>query len=100
MIGSIDCSKWLRKNCPVAWRGQYEGKERKTTVTLEAIADDKFWIWHAFFGTPPSENDINVLETSPLLNQIADGSFPSNVSHLLNGKKREVPYFVCDGVYP
>tara|TARA_R110002050_G_scaffold32219_1_gene83027 strand:- start:2249 stop:2383 length:135 start_codon:yes stop_codon:yes gene_type:complete len=40
--------KW--KNCPVAWAGQFEGKEGQPTVVLEAVADHNTWIWHSFFG--------------------------------------------------
>jgi hypothetical protein len=32
------------------------------SIILEAIADQSLWIWHAFFGTVGSNNDINVLQ--------------------------------------
>jgi hypothetical protein len=38
-LGSIDCQHWEWKNCPVAWAGQFKGKEKKPTVAMEAIAD-------------------------------------------------------------
>lgn len=37
MLGSIDCCKWVWKNCPNAYHGEYEGKEKVPTITLEAI---------------------------------------------------------------
>ena len=48
LLGSIDCCKWTWKNCPTAWHGQFKGKEKTPTVTLEAICDRSLWIWHAF----------------------------------------------------
>jgi hypothetical protein len=39
MVGSLDCMQigWLQ--CPGVLQGQYEGKERKTFLILEAVAD-------------------------------------------------------------
>jgi hypothetical protein len=28
-MGCIDVMKWLWKNCPMSWRGAYQGKEKK-----------------------------------------------------------------------
>jgi Plant transposon protein len=63
MLGGIDCTNWQWKNCPVAFHGQYSGKEGVPTVTLETIADQNLWLWYVFFGVPGAANDINVLET-------------------------------------
>ncbi|XP_030970118.1 uncharacterized protein LOC115990423 [Quercus lobata] len=62
MLGSIDCMHWKWKNCPSTWKCQYCGHIREPTIILEAIASYDLWIWHAFFGLPGSDNDINVLE--------------------------------------
>jgi hypothetical protein len=37
MIGSLDCSHFVWGNCPVADQGQYQGKERRPTLVVEAI---------------------------------------------------------------
>lgn len=36
-VGSWDCRHWQWKNCPIAWAGQFKGKEKKSTIVLEAI---------------------------------------------------------------
>lgn len=100
MMGSIDCTKWRWKNCPTAWQGQYRGKEKVSTVTLEAIADESLWIWHAFFGMPGCLNDINVVESSPLLEKMANGTYPPPVEYVINAIRRNIPYWLTDGIYP
>ena len=92
MLGSIDCCKWTWKNCPTAHHGQYQGKEGVAAMTLEAIADDRLWIWHMFFGMPGCANDINVLDASPLSNKMAEGKYPLPVEYVLAGQKRSMPY--------
>ncbi len=61
-LGSIDCMHWKWKNAPKAYQGQYSGRSGSPTVILEAVSSQDLWIWHAFFGTPGSCNDINVFE--------------------------------------
>ncbi|GKB57969.1 hypothetical protein Tco_0914155 [Tanacetum coccineum] len=40
---------------------------------LEAVTDQRLWIWHAFFGVPGANNDLNVLYGSPLFDdELAD----------------------------
>lgn len=76
MIGSIDCCKWVWKNCPTAYHGQYKGKEKVPSITLEAICDDRLYFWHVYFGVAGCNNDITVLESSPLFGKISNGSYP------------------------
>ncbi|XP_042009172.1 uncharacterized protein LOC121757738 [Salvia splendens] len=70
MLGSIDCMHWEWRNCPVAWKGQFTSgfKGRHPTMILEAIADYRLRIWHAYLGVAGSNNDINVLRSSHLFN--------------------------------
>lgn len=75
MVASIDCMHWTWKNCPVALHGQYQGKEGKPTVVLEACASQDTYVWHCFFGCPGSCNDINILDRSPLINDIVQVNF-------------------------
>ncbi|KAK3199026.1 hypothetical protein Dsin_022441 [Dipteronia sinensis] len=66
MLGSLDCMHWKWKICPTAWARQYAGRSGSPTIILKAIADYDLWIWHAYFGLPGTNNDINVLEASHL----------------------------------
>ena len=61
MLGSIDDMHWKWKNCPTAWKSQYCDHIHEPTNILEAVDSYDLWIWHAFFGLPGSNNDINVL---------------------------------------
>lgn len=62
--------KWL-----LARAGQYEMKYGKPIVVLEAICDNKLWIWYMFFGIPSSPNDINIMDYSPTMQNIRAYSF-------------------------
>jgi len=66
---------------------------------LKAVASQDTWIWHAFFGVAGSNNDINVLNQSPLFNYYEDGTAPT-VPFTVNGTEYRYPYFLVDGIYP
>nr|XP_008362195.2 uncharacterized protein LOC103425872 [Malus domestica]XP_028953229.1 uncharacterized protein LOC114822617 [Malus domestica] len=76
MIGSLDCMHWEWKNCPTGWAGQFKGRHNKPTIVLEAVVSYDTWIWHAFFGSPGSNNDINALWSSPLFDEVVNGWAP------------------------
>ncbi|KAK7243211.1 hypothetical protein RIF29_38001 [Crotalaria pallida] len=99
MLGSIDCMHWEWKNCPVAWQGQFSrGDHGNPTVMLEAVASKDLWIWHAFFGVAGSNNDINVLNQSPVFNDILHGRAPE-VKYTVNGTEYNLGYYLADGIY-
>ena len=60
--------------------GQFMGKEGKATVVLEEIASYDTHIWHSYFGSPGSLNDINILDRSPLFNHIVNVSSRKSVT--------------------
>jgi hypothetical protein len=100
-IGSIDCMHWEWGRCPMAEAGMYKGKGPRPSVVLEAVADLDYRIWHASFGMPGSVNDITISERSPLVNALAEGSFPpSGFRYTLGGADLTRPYFLADGIYP
>ena len=66
---------------------------------LEAVASYDLWIWHAFFGMAGSNNDINVLNFSPLFKEIKNGTAPPSPFEV-NGHHYERGYYLADGIYP
>jgi Plant transposon protein len=104
MFGSLDCMHAVWKNCPVGWQGSFKGKEKKSTVVLEAISDYHLWFWHASFGYAGSLNDLNILNLSPFLSSLLDGSFiaieKECVPFEIAGKSFESLYVCVDGIYP
>ncbi|XP_020243331.1 putative nuclease HARBI1 [Asparagus officinalis] len=99
MLGSLDCMHWQWKNCPTAWAGQYSGRHGSSTIILEAVASYDLWIWHAYFGLPGSNNDINVLQSSNLFDNLSQGIAPP-AHYTIQGKYYDVGYYLADGIYP
>ncbi|KAK9060749.1 hypothetical protein SSX86_021455 [Deinandra increscens subsp. villosa] len=100
MLGSIDCMHWGWRNCPTAWKGHYtRGDHGYPTIMLETVASQDLWIWHAFFGVAGSNNDINVINQSPLFNEILQGQAPRCDFHV-NGNVYRKGYYLADGIYP
>uniref|UniRef100_A0A0D3ACP7 Protein ALP1-like n=1 Tax=Brassica oleracea var. oleracea TaxID=109376 RepID=A0A0D3ACP7_BRAOL len=99
MIGSIDCMHWEWKNCPTAWQGMYSRGTDKPTIVLEAVASYDLWIWHAFFGAPGTMNDLNILDRSPIFDDIINGVAPE-VNFHVNGREYNLAYYLTDGIYP
>ncbi|XP_062080921.1 uncharacterized protein LOC133785721 [Humulus lupulus] len=98
MLGSLDCMHWKWKNYPTAWGGQYASRSGSPTIILEAVADYDLWIWHAYFGLPGSNNDINVLEASHLFANLAEGIAPP-ANYVIKGKEYNMGYYLADGIY-
>ena len=51
-LGSLDCTTWEWKNCPVSHVGQYMGKTHEATLVMEALCSHDGWIWHSLCGMP------------------------------------------------
>uniref|UniRef100_A0A0D3BJ12 Uncharacterized protein n=1 Tax=Brassica oleracea var. oleracea TaxID=109376 RepID=A0A0D3BJ12_BRAOL len=71
MIGSIDCMHWEWKNCPTTGKWQYS----RGLGTL---------------------NDINVLDRSPVFDDIIKGHAPQ-VTYYVNGIEYNLAYYLTDG---
>ena len=56
-------------------------------------------MWHAYFGLPGSLNDINVLGSSPLFEEVCLGHAP-RVKYHVNSTQYGQCYYLVDGIYP
>jgi hypothetical protein len=59
----------------------------------------RLYFWHAFFGVPGAQNDINVLDCSPLFTGLLEGSAPQ-VRYVVNDNIYKMGYYLADGIYP
>ncbi|XP_020232047.1 uncharacterized protein LOC109812481 [Cajanus cajan] len=76
-----------------------QGDHSKPTIMLEAVASQDLWIWHAFFGTIGSNNDINMLNASNVFNDVLLGQAPA-VQYIVNRTQYNMGYYLADGIYP
>jgi hypothetical protein len=76
-----------------------QGLKKEPTIILEAVASKDLWIWHAFFGTPGSHNDINVLQRFYIFTRLAEGKVHKLIltSMIMNIK---MGYYLAYGIYP
>ncbi|GJY79371.1 zinc finger, CCHC-type containing protein [Tanacetum coccineum] len=88
-----------RRNCPKSLHGQFKRRDHKyLTLMLEAVADQKLWIRHAYFGVPGENNDLNMLYGSPLFDDVfADR--PSVVAFVINRGTYNKGYYLANGIY-
>ncbi|KAM1569451.1 hypothetical protein ACFX10_034572 [Malus domestica] len=85
------------KEC--AWQGAYDYIKEAKSIILEAVASFDTWIWHAFFGVPGAQNDLNVLVQSPVFDKVLQGKAP-RVTYWMNDHKYEGAYYLVDDICP
>ncbi|XP_022041334.1 uncharacterized protein LOC110943912 [Helianthus annuus] len=100
MLGSLDCTHKVWATCLTAWKRQHHrGDHEGPTLILQAVASQYLWIWHAYFGMASANNDIIVLQSSGLFDDVIDGVAP-NTSFYANGVEYKYGYYLVDGIYP
>ena len=99
IFGSLDCMHYKWKNCPVAWQGDFGDREGNKFIILEVVADQSLHIWHIYFGLPGSNNDLNVLDRSPLIHDLPSGA-ACDMTFEVNGQVYNRYYLLPDGIYP
>jgi hypothetical protein len=93
------------KNCPVAWQGQFKGKEKKPSIVLEAISDHHLWFWHTSFGYAGTLNDLSILNLSPFTESLKNGTFSELekraglVPFEIDGEMFMTLFVLVDGIY-
>jgi len=101
MIGSLDCSHFVWGKCPTAHQGQFQGKEGRPTLVVEAMVDYNLYCWHAVFGYAGTLNDLNIWDNSFLLKSICDGSFEEmDFPFMIGGEQFDKLWMLVDGIYP
>jgi hypothetical protein len=99
MFASINCMHYQWKNCFVAWQGQFQDMDWHKSIILEAITNKSLWTWHTFFSLHRGNNDINVLNRSPLVTNMFKGESTSLIFSV-NGFMCPRYYMLVDGIYP
>jgi hypothetical protein len=106
IVGSLDCTHTYWKNCPKAWQGSYQGKEKRPSIVLEAMADYHLFFWHACYAYPGNMNDKTIFSLSPLLDRMLDGSFheveqeAGLVPFKIHNEEFTKTFILVDGIYP
>ena len=100
ILGSINCMHWEWKNYPSGWKREFaKGNYKVPTLILEVVASHDLWIWRAFFGCPRTINDLQVLDRSPVLQELYQGQ-SAKYEYVVNGCKYNIGYYLSDGIYP
>nr|GEX22144.1 protein ALP1-like [Tanacetum cinerariifolium] len=103
----VDDSEELRKCIEIVHDDgdEYHGKvntvgviKKYPTIMLKAVASQDLWIWHAFNGIAGANNDINVLDNSPLFDDLLD-DLALVVPYVVNGVEYRNGYYLADGIY-
>ncbi|XP_047965105.1 uncharacterized protein LOC125209547 [Salvia hispanica] len=64
-----------------------------------AALTTRLWIWHAYIGVAESNNDLNVLQSSPLFNDQCNGVGPA-IGFVADDNQHNMGYYLADGIYP
>ena len=105
MLGSLDCSHTIWKNCPKAWTGSYQGKENNPSIVLEGISDYHRFFWHASYGYAGTLNDKTIFDLSPFQECLLDVSYEDQelssgvIPFTIAGEKFNKMFVLVDGIY-
>jgi hypothetical protein len=99
MFASINWMHYQWKNCVVALQNQFQDKDGRKSIILEAIVDQSLWIWHVFFGLYGGNNDINVLNRFPLVSDMLRCE-SMGLNFFMNGFLYPRYYLLANGIYP
>ena len=99
MMGSIDCTHWQWKCCPVAWQGMYQDRNHVRSIVAEAICGHDMYFYQVYVGLPGSLNDIAIMgQTTMQTNYMESGAI--DMEFLVGDEKLIGAYCLADGIYP
>jgi Plant transposon protein len=83
-------------------KGQFKNPKdgKLAVISIEAWCDRDLYCWHWISGRAGTNNDITDASSFPLFNDILEGEWDPSFEYELEGEKRQVPYFLVDGIYP
>nr|XP_051202314.1 uncharacterized protein LOC127315913 [Lolium perenne] len=82
------CKKFVIKVCEVFGDKYLRSPNAEDTARLLAIGEER--------GFPGSNNDLNVLQRSPVFAKLAGGEAPE-VNYSINGHQYTMGYYLADG---
>ena len=99
MLGSVDCTHWGWKACPISMQGQYHDRTGIRSVIAEGVAGHDMYFWHVDLGFPGAINDCAVLGRSTLTMQYMES--PARTEEFWIGDMKFTgAFFLADGIYP
>ncbi|KAL7475092.1 hypothetical protein ACHAW6_001021, partial [Cyclotella cf. meneghiniana] len=105
MLGSLDSSHTIWKNCPKAWTGSYQGRENNPDIVLEGILDYHLFFWHASYGYAGILNDKTIFDVSPCQKCLLEDSFKDKelsfgvTPFSIAGEQFNKIFILVDGIY-
>lgn len=92
------------KELPKAWKGQYHNpkNEKLATISFKALFDRDFYCWHWRVGCCGINNDLAIMNNSPLMTDIMSRRKTMTLleGYVVNGQHREfLLYMLVDGIY-
>ena len=73
---------------------------------MEAVCDNNLWFWHCFFGSGGAFNDLNILDSSNLLEMMLNNVLEAlekdsgTVPFEVGGELFDKLFLLVDGIYP
>jgi hypothetical protein len=77
----------------------FQDRSGTASIVMGAVATSNLWIWHSYIETAGSNNDINIVDRSPLIVNWLQGHAPAH-QFTVNDHEYETCYLLCDGIYP
>lgn len=67
---------------------------------MDAIAGGRLYVWNSLFGIVGFNNDLTVLDASPLTSKISNEIYLISCRYEKYGVSRKIPYWLSDVIYP